>query len=433
MVSFAQLQGQDAPSYGDISPHLYVPFKARPFRDARIAWLNQRWFQAAGVDCTSPVERAGVEQWLLDHFGVGVSSDDDPEDQYLSTERLLYADRYGAPSGSVHGGSGRVGTWGAFNAKGVGRTPLASRRSDWYHSHGCMFLEEAVREAVLSEVSAAIFPHGVVPTIAVIDTGARLRWRDGTWGERRAIVIRPAFLRIANLMRTIYFGTAGYPGSDQTADAACVRDMWRLFSDDELLGAFGIVGAQYGFGNALRLWPGPFFVSNFTITGELVDFGSFRALPNWLRAKGESRAHCFGGEATLVEMAARSLGRNAMCVARALDPAALTQRFHEGFDRGFSMALTRNGIDPASPAAREIGALRMQQQRQVVDVKGGALEGVSIGGLQPYAALYRESLQADAQAMISGLGDGPDRDGAVIGTFIDDYVARCVAPLRGER
>src|SRR5206468_820219 len=108
----------------------------------------------------------------------------------------FHADRYGATSGSAHGGSGRVGTNGPFNVKGLGRTPLASTMSDWQHSHGCLWLEEAVREAIYSEVADAEFPHGAVPVVAIIGTGIRHELEDGAVGER-ALLVRPSFLRLA--------------------------------------------------------------------------------------------------------------------------------------------------------------------------------------------------------------------------------------------
>lgn len=424
MFSFVESQAQAELAFSEKSRHLYVPFAVRPFRHARVAWLNNRWFQTVGVDCSIPEQRSEIENWLVNRFGVSVPSEDDPEGQYRPEEQHLYADRYGAPRGSVGGGSGRVGTFGTFNAKGIGRTPLVSLQSDWYHSHGCMFLEEAIREAILSEICTRTFPHGTVPTIAVIDTGARLRWRDGTYGARRAIIVRPAFLRVAHLMRSIFFGTSGYLGSDQVTDAACVRDMWERIPAETLHTTFATVGAQYGFGNALRLWPGPFFVSNFTIDGELVDFGSFRALPNWMRARGESRAHSFGGEATLVAAAARSLARNAFCCGIALDAQALAQRFHQGFAEGFTVALLQNGIQPGSDLAREFQRVWSDQQRKIVDLTGGDLEGVCIGSLRPRTELYRETLLAETEAMIGGLDDRVGGDISPISCFIDDYIAQ---------
>lgn len=427
MVNFDKARAQSQPSFSNISKHLYVPFPVRPFRHARVAWLNKRWFSASGVDCADEKQRHTIEKWLIERFGVSVPSEDDPDGQYTAEESTLYADRYGAPSGSISGGSGRVGTLGAFNAKGIGRTPLVALQADWHHSHGCMFLEEAIREAVLSEVCALTFPYGTVPTIAVIDTGARLRWRDGTYGARRAIIVRPAFLRIAHLMRTIFFGTSGYPGSDQVADAAYVRDMWRRTPTASLQKAFSTVGAQYGFGNALRLWPGPFFVSNFTLDGALVDFGSFRALPNWFRAKGESPAHCFGGEATLVAAAARSLARNAFHAAISLEADDLIESFHRGFASGFSEALAERGIEPDSNLAKRLDMLRNKQQRQMVDLSGGISEGICLGSLRPWSNLYRESLQSQTETMIASLGERVDGDLSPITQFIDDYIGQALA------
>ncbi len=423
MNRFAALQAQTEPAFSSRNPNLYVRFATRRFRNARVAWLNRRWFLSQGIDFACEAQRNAIESWLVETFGVAVPAEDDPDEQYLSVEQHLYADRYGAPSGSPHGGSGRVGTFGAFNAKGIGRTPLASTQSDWYHSHGCMFLEEAIREAVLSEVAAAVFPHSAIPTIAIIDAGASLRWRDGTIGARRAIAVRPAFLRVASLMRTIYFGTSGRPGSDQVMDAASVSELWKGVGTSDVHEALSRIGVQYGFGNALRLWPGPLFPSNFTLDGELLDFGSFRALPSWRCARGESRAHSFGGETTLAAATARSLSRNALRCGLLLAPSEMLAAFQDGWRRGFSTALSRYEIGPDSDFAKELNELRANQHRIVTDLAGGIDAGVQFGPLRPWTALYREELLADTENVIRALDEGPLADSASVSDFIEGRIA----------
>jgi len=423
----AAIESPTVPAFGELSADLYVAFTVRPFRHARIAWLNHRWFASMGVDLTISMVRERVEQWLLDRFAVGVPSDDDPGDLYVEHEKELFADRYGAPTGCAPGGSGRVGTFGNFCAKGIGRTPLVSRQSDWYHSHGCMWLEEAVREAILSEVATQAFPHRAVPTIALIDLGARLRWHDGSSGARRAIIVRPAFLRLASLMRSIYFGSSGHFDSDQAADARRVRDLWqKLWPDSSAANAlaetFITVGQQYGHGHALRLWPGPFFASNITLDGRLVDFGSFRALPNWMRARGDFRSHEFGNETMLAATVAKALERLSTRLPQRVDASMLLEQFKLGFKDGYWAALAKSGITSESSAAHTLEGIRKRQQCTVTDLTGGDAPAVSIGGLKPWASIYRETLLAEAETMIEALGEGVVSDLNPIARFIDSHI-----------
>ncbi|NIJ18658.1 hypothetical protein FHS95_000327 [Sphingomonas naasensis] len=418
---------QQEPAFADRSPNLYAPFEARRLQGARVAWLNRRWFAQAGVDVDAPGVRAGIEAWLLRHYAVCVPGADDPHDLYTADLQTLFADRYGAPGGSAHGGSGRVGTFGGFNAKGIGRTPLASVQSDWYHSHGYMWLEEAVRETILSEVASRIFPHGAVPVVALLDAGCRIHWRDGSTGARRAIIVRPAFLRIASFMRSIFFGRGGYAGSEQWIDSQRVRDLWRSDWGSGGVGAvfraaFTATGRQYGFGRVLRMWPGPPFASNLTLEGALVDFGSFRALPDWSCAQGETASHGFGAENTLITAAARALERIGRQNGIPICARELTAYFSAGVERGESEALLTHDIAVGSPLALELAALRTQQRRRVTSLQGARADAVVIGRLAPFPDLYRERLLRETEAMICVMGEGANSDYVSLDGFIDARV-----------
>lgn len=130
----------------------YVFFFAHRVPAANILWLNERWLFERGVDVRDKVSRERIERRLLSNFAC-VVADSSVDNAHLDLGRPieLWADRYGETGGATHGGSGRAGTRGPFNAKGVGRTPLVSTDTDWYHSHGCMWLEEAIREAIVGE------------------------------------------------------------------------------------------------------------------------------------------------------------------------------------------------------------------------------------------------------------------------------------------
>lgn len=413
----------DAPAFSAGNPHLYVPFRVRPFRRARVAWLNRRWLATQGFDVEDAATRRTIADGMLARFGVAAPHENDPDDLFLTDRRTLFADRYGASSGSAHGGSGRVGTLGRFNAKGIGRTPLVSVSTDFYHGHGCMWLEEAIRETILAEFSARVMPHGAVPVVAVIDAGCGIVWGSGEVGARRALVVRPAFLRLASFMRSILFGTSGSAGSDQHLDELRVRAMWRArwpgAGVEAVLGrAFVRMGEQYGAGRALRLWPGPPFASNVTLDGSLVDFGSFRAVPDWSRVQGEVPGHGFGGERMLVGSAARTLERIGRRYGFAFSAERAVAAFEDGCVRGDADQLERAGISAGSAEASALAALRIRQRSRVVGLAGDGVGGV-VAGLSPFRSLFRERLLERAERLISGLPDEDDERAGRVGAFID--------------
>lgn len=301
-----------APRIDQLSPQIAVAFSPKKFRSASVCWINTRWFLSNGVDVLEDVGREWANEWLMAEFAYGVPRpewDKEPPEFYTDQTREMHADRYGAPGGTPdHGGSGRCGMAGSFNAKGIGPTPLVDEQADWYHAHGCMWLEEALREAILSEIAWAEFPLGAIPAIAVICIHDIHHRKDGSAEPTRAILVRPNFIRPAHFERSILFGAGGYEDSPQYLDSVRTADAIRTFclhsngsislnvrtrSLHEMLEKIAI---QIGFGWAHRLFHGGYFSSNITIDGELVDFGSFRALPSWHRAFTVSSAAPFGNE-----------------------------------------------------------------------------------------------------------------------------------------
>lgn len=294
------------PFFSEECPDLYVPVTTRPFRKARVVWLNAAYWTAQGFPVQEEDARSEVTRWLLDSFAVAVPDPNDPEEMFLEGERLLHADRYGAGNGARHGGSGRSASRGSLNAKGIGRTPLCGIGADWYHSHGCLWLEEAIREAIFSCLAWREFPYGANPVVAVIDTGERLRWSEGDLGAERAVLVRPSPLRIAHLERSIYFGSAGHPLSDQYLDARRVDQVFDAVFGDAAKGPDHLtaevqricdrLGRQIGYGRAHRLFHGDYLSSNLCLSGQLLDFGAFRAVPDWQPRKWEENAIAFGQE-----------------------------------------------------------------------------------------------------------------------------------------
>jgi len=293
-----------------LGPEVLVDFPMHRRTDGRVVWLNRRWFLAQGINVLDQNASDEIARQLLRDFCWTTLRADTHESASFydfEEQRSFQTDRYGASSAVSHGGSGRCAVVGSLNVKGVGPTPLVSSTADWYHSHGCMWLEEAIREAIFGEVAAEEFPHGAIAAVAIIALEGRVTDRLGERVEdQRALLIRTNFIRPAHFERAVGFGTAGFPESDAFKDTQRTRlSISRLrehFNGRPIGGVrirnlkdlFTRLGEQVGFGWAHRLFHGAYVSSNLTIDGQLCDFGSFRALPSWRAAYTVDGAFPFG-------------------------------------------------------------------------------------------------------------------------------------------
>jgi hypothetical protein len=277
-----------------LGPHPSTRLKAGRLARPRILWLNERWWLAAGYDIIDARIRTDLEHWLMHAFAASV------------------------PIVPVRAGSGDA---------------------DSYHAQGGLSLEEAVRETVCSEVAGAEFPHGAVPVVALIDAGPGQQDDDGTTGGRRVVLVRPGFVRLADMLRSARAGSSGAKGSDRAPDLLRTRDVIER------------LGRQIGFSRAARLWPGPFSAANYTVDGALVDFRSFRSLPDWRRAFGETESQPFGDESRAVSDAIGSVAdsprRHAVSTP---DAAALAHHFRAAAAATFRSVI-ENALRCCAPGA----------------------------------------------------------------------------------
>lgn len=293
-------------SLASVSTSMLVPFPVGKLPDASLLWLNERWFHDLGMAIHDAPTRARISASLLERFAVTSIKAHCVAGTFGG--QTLGADRYGGSGGAIHGGSGRCGSDGMLIAKGTGPTPLVSEAHDWSHSHGCLYLYDAIREAVASEILNAELPHGAVPIVAIIDAGFSLARTDADEPERCAILIRPAFLRLAHFERSLYFGTSGSANSDQFQDSLRVKDAVH-FADQhakreagnpnglgvELSELYLRLAEQIAASRAYRLWTGRPTSDNITLNARFLDFGGFRAVPSWKHGT-DGHGHFFGDE-----------------------------------------------------------------------------------------------------------------------------------------
>jgi hypothetical protein len=308
------------PDLSGVSEHLLVKFPVQRLGSARLLWVNERWFLDGGINLHNPEVRREIERELIDRFGVAASTSVEAPCSSSLNVRHLRADRYGGSLGTLHGGSGRCGIDGLYNAKGIGRTPLVPDGVDWLHGSGFMLLSDAIREAVAAEIVDEELPHGAVPVVAIIDAGITMQPERGGRDERCGIAVRPNFVRPAHFERSIYFGRGG-PESEQYKDALRTRDLVAFATGDptlreaanfdftDLRSMFLRFARQIGAARALRLWQGPFSTGNMSIDGRVVDFGAFRAVPSWRKAAAWGYGvEFFGLDMTRLGHAVDSLG-----------------------------------------------------------------------------------------------------------------------------
>lgn len=274
------------------------PLPVRRVENATVAWINYQWLFNQGVRA----EPRSLEEALVGRFAYELEAGK-AENVGKRDRKNLWADGYGTTSLARYGGSGRAGVINGFQIKGVGRTPLAAANADWHHSHGFLWLEEGLREAVFSEVCRAESPVGAVPVVAVLALPERVQALSGEW-KQRALLVRPFFTRPAHLQRSLLLERfdLGNPITAHVQDAARVR--WYVNSLEHGQGgpwqAFNQLALAYGQQAAyahLQGWfSGGFTSSNLTILGHFIDFGSARFVNDGRAVTYEGLGQRYGDE-----------------------------------------------------------------------------------------------------------------------------------------
>lgn len=339
------------------SNQLLVPFQVRRLKKPRVIWINDRWLLERGYDTRSNSDVILLSNWLIEEFGWVVECSGTGSDV-----KQVFADRYGTTDAAIqHGGSGRVATLGCFQLKGVGQTPLVSDGLPEGHSHGCLSVAEALREAIFSEIAHAEFPHRAVPVIAILDTGLSFSSPslDDLFDQnaRRALLVRPSVIRPAHAERAALFkcSVTGFKNVQQH-DVTRTKDVvihWSalgqaLDSGYDFVALRKLVTAvaeQVAFGQVYRFFSGGYFSSNLSINGELLDFGNAHALPNWVSTQVHSSAVGFGRELELFNRVIASLSFFFVKYSQRGDALGLTQELQALADATYIASWKRYSLE----------------------------------------------------------------------------------------
>ena len=152
-------------------------------------------------------------------------------------------------------------------------------------------------------------------------------------------------------------------------------------------------------------------------------------MPNWSKARGESRAHSFGGELALALPSAQSLARNALRCGITLNPSELIDGFKKGSSSGFDAALAHYGSVPDGLDRRTLYDVIRTQRRYSTGITGGDLDSFEIGRIKPSPLLYRESIQSSIELMLSEFNFDEALTASVVGDFVDRYIGKIKSAL----
>ena len=436
---------QAIPAHADWGSTFCVATPMVRLANAQVLWINDRWMLGRGVDTTRSDVRARVSAWLLKEFALLTSL---PGRGHAADPVVVDggADRYGATGRVGHGGSGRAVICGHFQVKGTGPTSLVGRDADWFHSHGCLWMEEAIREVMFGELFELEMGGGTVPTIAIIDTGLNLRHADGNFGERRALSVRPFAPRIAHLQRAYGFQP---PSCDpptalnrvQREDTWRVRCAWRAYDRavdaGELLslpGLFERVGERVAFSHVWKLSHGGFYASNITLDGRLIDFGSATAVSDWTPQPVSTGGAWFGAERESMAGVARSLSFHAGRFAAARRRPSVDQLMRS-FDDGYANGRRRQIAIHCGPARSAKAAAALDRAIRLGPCSGpvGSVDPLVLRRAKPRSTMGRQCVQEKIfTELVTSRGSRPPTAHDVA-TFVGNALSEALRVFPGWR
>lgn len=283
---------------GIFDADLFSEVQCKRRSDAKIVWLNRRASTIlASLGIHVPGGR-GISDFILEEFGVAAAT---------GGELVAYADYYGSTAIDSSVGSGRAACINGVQVKGIGKTGLSPPRADWLHSHGFMSLEEAIREAYFSEIARSEFPCGSIPTIAVLELEEEFSDERGS-PLKRGLLLRPFAPRLSHMERA--FSLSNTSGRFlKTRHIGDIRrvEAWLcatgLASQETVERAAIAIGAQVAHAHVYHWFNGGFYLSNFSLDGRLVDFGSARRVVSWRAVGYQPLGPAFGSEIPSVKTA----------------------------------------------------------------------------------------------------------------------------------
>lgn len=277
----------------------FVLFDTYKLKDSEVVWINKELIQEYGIE----LDEDTLKKELIENFSY-VSKGYAKKIRIITNDKKQFmADQYGSRHEVCNGGSARCGLNGHFQIKGIGRNPLVAANMSESHSHGKLFIDEAISEAIWGEICHKHLPYGAIRTLAIIKTNIKHKfgYLDDEPNKHCALAIREVSVRPAHFERCTFFWPEESYSYLRDNDANRVRKAVPYLSS-LLLGdnqnaslgdALNIVvdrlACQIAASRVKGIPHGSLTSSNISVDGRFLDFGTITAVPdfgNYVLANG---------------------------------------------------------------------------------------------------------------------------------------------------
>ncbi|MEC6908659.1 protein adenylyltransferase SelO family protein [Photobacterium piscicola] len=279
-------------SLPDISFSSFDTFR---LKGVELVWFNNDLLKKYNINGS----KEEIETFLLNEYSYVLPNYADSNRLIFNECKTFWADRYGSRHEVCNGGSARCGVDGAFQVKGIGVTPLVAQNMSKSHSHGKLFLDEAISEAIWGEICHQHLPFGSIRTLAIIKTNVQegFSYSDNCPKKPCALAIREFSIRPAHFERATFFWPFPEYISLRNDDTArvkeCINYLPRLFGlSDSILSSkkelFDClknlvlrIAKQIAYSRVKGIPHGSLTSSNIGIDGRFLDFGTITAVPDF--------------------------------------------------------------------------------------------------------------------------------------------------------
>lgn len=293
--------GKDNTPYVDkyLPKESFVLFDTYKLKDSEVVWINKELIQEYEIELDENV----IKSELLENFSY-VSKGYAKKTRIVTSDKKSFmADQYGSRHEICNGGSARCGLNGYFQIKGIGRNPLVAANMSESHSHGKLFIDEAISEAIWGEICHKHLPCGAIRTLAIIKTNIKHKfgYLDDAPDKHCALAIREVSVRPAHFERcTFFWPEESYSflrDNDANRVIKAVPYLPSLLLGDNKNASIGDalnimvdrLACQIAASRVKGIPHGSLTSSNISVDGRFLDFGTITAVPdfgNYVLANG---------------------------------------------------------------------------------------------------------------------------------------------------
>ncbi|EKO3570930.1 YdiU family protein [Vibrio metschnikovii] len=277
----------------------FVLFDAYKLKGTEVVWINKELIQEYEIE----LDEESIKSELIENFSY-VSKGYTKKTRIITNDKKQFmADQYGSRHEICNGGSARCGINGHFQIKGIGRNPLVAANMSESHSHGKLFIDEAISEAIWGEICHKHLPYGAIRTLAIIKTNVKHKfgYLDGAPDKHCALAIRETSVRPAHFERCTFFWPEESYRYLRDNDANRVRKAMPYLSNlllgknqntslgDTLNIVIDRLACQIAASRVKGIPHGSLTSSNISVDGRFLDFGTITAVPdfgNYVLANG---------------------------------------------------------------------------------------------------------------------------------------------------